>query len=164
MPTDLVFEKDSEGKIITTKPTLWHCHGSRSLRPLWALEEMGIDYDVVSMQFPPRINEPNYKEMNVLGTVPYFIDGQQRMSESTGICHYLVERYNHAALKIDIDDAEYATSYFSLALVIMPSYSVSSFSTQSEIPCLFRASSTRDFVNDILRSNLFFFEFLQVFY
>ena len=23
---------------------LWHCAGSRSLRPLWALEEMGLDY------------------------------------------------------------------------------------------------------------------------
>jgi glutathione S-transferase len=124
MPTDLVFEKDSEGKIITTKPTLWHCHGSRSLRPLWALEEMGIDYDVVPMQFPPRINELNFKEMNVLGTVPYFIDGQQRMSESTGICHYLVERYDHAALKIDINDAAYADYlnwlYMSDATLLFP--------------------------------------------
>lgn len=79
--------------ITTEKPTLWHCHASRSLRPLWTLAEMGIDYDVVSMQFPPRVFEPDYKEMNVLGTVPYFVDGETHMTESSGICHYLVERY-----------------------------------------------------------------------
>ncbi len=77
----------------TEKPTLWHCHDSRSLRPLWTLEEMGIDYDVVSMQFPPRYFEPGYKEINVLGTVPYFVDGDTHMTESSGICHYLIERY-----------------------------------------------------------------------
>ncbi|MGB5325056.1 MAG: glutathione S-transferase N-terminal domain-containing protein, partial [Pseudomonadales bacterium] len=107
MPTDLIFNRDSAGKILTDKPTLWHCHGSRSLRPLWALEESGIDYDVVNMQFPPRINEKNYKSMNVLGTVPYFIDGSQRLSESTAICHYLVERYGLDDLRVQVDHAEY---------------------------------------------------------
>ncbi|NNL11123.1 MAG: glutathione S-transferase family protein [Pseudomonadales bacterium] len=107
MPTDIQFKSDDQGKIVTDKPTLWHCHGSRSLRSLWALEEMGIDYDVVNMQFPPRINEENFKAMNPLGTVPYFIDGSQRLSESTGICHYLVERYQHDALRIAPDHVEY---------------------------------------------------------
>lgn len=107
MPSDLALERDSDGKLITQKPTLWHCHGSRSLRPLWALEEMGIDYDLVVMQFPPRINEKDYKQMNVLGTVPYFIDGKQRLSESTGICLYLVERYRHDALRLAADHQEY---------------------------------------------------------
>ncbi len=124
MPTDLVFERDNDGKIVTTKPTLWHCHGSRSLRPLWALEEMGIDYDVVPMQFPPRVNEPNFKDMNILGTVPYFIDGNRRMSESTGICHYLVERYEHTALRLDVGHAEYADYlnwlYMSDATLLFP--------------------------------------------
>lgn len=107
MPTDIKFARDEQGKILTDKPTLWHCHNSRSFRPLWALEEMGIDYDTVIMQFPPRINEDGYKEMNVLGTVPYFIDGCHRLSESTAICHYLVERYKHDALRIKVDHPEY---------------------------------------------------------
>ncbi|NNC54629.1 MAG: glutathione S-transferase family protein, partial [Pseudomonadales bacterium] len=107
MPTDKVFKRDPEGKIITDKPTLWHCHGSRSLRSLWALEESGIDYDVVNMQFPPRINEPDYKAMNVLGTVPYFIDGEQRLSESSGICLYLVERYKLDSLRIQSNHPAY---------------------------------------------------------
>ena len=27
---------------------LYHCNDARSLRPLWALEEMGLDYEPVS--------------------------------------------------------------------------------------------------------------------
>lgn len=91
----------------TDKPTLWHCHYSRSLRALWALEEMGIDYDVVEMQFPPRKNQTGYKEMNVLGTVPYFVDGDTHMTESTAICHYLVERYQQYNLGLRPDHPEF---------------------------------------------------------
>jgi len=107
MPSAKVFQRDGDGKIVTDKPTLWHCHGSRSLRPLWALEESGLDYAVVNMQFPPRINEPDYKAMNVLGTVPYFIDREQRLSESSAICHYLAERYALDALRIAPGHADY---------------------------------------------------------
>ena len=34
---------------------LWHCAGARSLRPLWALEEMGLDYELEVLPFPPRM-------------------------------------------------------------------------------------------------------------
>ena len=32
-----------------TKPKLWHCENARSLRPLWALEEMGIKVDYIEI-------------------------------------------------------------------------------------------------------------------
>ena len=32
---------------------LWHCNGSRSLRALWALEEMGMEYELEILPFPP---------------------------------------------------------------------------------------------------------------
>jgi len=72
---------------------LWHCYGSRSVRPLWALEEMGLEYEITSMQFPPRFKEEGYLQLNSLGTVPYFTDGDVTMTESSGICLYLVEKY-----------------------------------------------------------------------
>lgn len=90
-----------------SKPKLWHCYNARSLRPLWALEEMGIDYDLEVMLFPPRFRHEGYKELNVLGTVPYFVDGETTMTESTGICHYLVERYQQHQLRIKPDHPEY---------------------------------------------------------
>lgn len=97
---------DSTGPM---KPKLWHCHDARSLRPLWTLEEMGIDYDLKVMEFPPRYQEPGYLDLNVLGTVPYFVHGKTRMTESTAICHYLVDRFGHDTLRVDTDDPEYGS-------------------------------------------------------
>lgn len=72
---------------------LWHCNAARSLRPLWALEEMGLDYELEVLPFPPRIFQRDYLEVNRLGTVPYFVDGETEMTESSAICQYLVDRY-----------------------------------------------------------------------
>ena len=72
---------------------LWHCKDARSLRPLWAMEEMGLGYELEVLPFPPRFLRKDYLETNVLGTVPYFTDGDVRMTESSGICLYLVEKY-----------------------------------------------------------------------
>jgi glutathione S-transferase len=34
---------------------LWHCASARSLRPLWTLEELGMDYELEILPFPQRI-------------------------------------------------------------------------------------------------------------
>ena len=44
------------------------------------------------MEFPPRVTYPGYLDLNILGTVPTFIDGEITMTESSGICHYLAEK------------------------------------------------------------------------
>lgn len=72
---------------------LWHCAGARSLRPLWTLEELGLPYEIEIMPFPPRIFQRDYLGVNSLGTVPFFVDGDTEMTESVGICQYLVDRY-----------------------------------------------------------------------
>ena len=64
---------------------LYHCKNSRSVRPMWALEELGLSYDLVVMPFPPRSEYKGYLDINPLGTVPTFIDGDILMTESTGI-------------------------------------------------------------------------------
>ncbi len=86
---------------------LWHCAGSRSLRPLWALEEMGLDYDLEILTFPPRIFQRDYLEVNPLGTVPYFVDGDVHMTESSAICQYLVDRYQQYDFGLAPDHPEY---------------------------------------------------------
>lgn len=87
--------------------TLYHCRDARSLRPLWVLEEMGLDYELVTMGFPPRFKHPGYLEINPLGTVPTLIDGSLRMTESVGICQYLTERYGPNPLALGPADPEY---------------------------------------------------------
>ena len=86
---------------------LYHCPDARSLRVLWTLEEMGLDYELVNMGFPPRANYPGYLDINPLGTVPAFVDGDLTMTESSGICHYLVEKYGPSALGVNRDDPHY---------------------------------------------------------
>jgi glutathione S-transferase len=86
---------------------LYHCHDARSFRPLWALEELGLDYELVAMPFPPRVGFPGYLDINPLGTVPAFVDGPLTMTESSGICHYLAERSAPTPLRVDPAEAGY---------------------------------------------------------
>ena len=86
---------------------LYHCHNARSLRPLWALEELGCDYELVTMPFPPRVGYPGYLSINSLGTVPTFVDGDLTMTESSGICAYLAERHAPTPLRVDPSEPAY---------------------------------------------------------
>jgi glutathione S-transferase len=86
---------------------LYHCKNARSLRPLWTLEELGVDYELVNMPFPPRAAWPGYLDVNPLGTVPTFVDGELTMTESSGICHYLVDKHRPNALRVDPEESAY---------------------------------------------------------
>ena len=86
---------------------LYHCADARSLRPLWALEELGAEYELVNMAFPPRATYPGYLTINPLGTVPTFVDGEVTLTESTGICHYLGEKFAPTDLRVDPSEPAY---------------------------------------------------------
>jgi len=86
---------------------LWHCSGARSLRPLWALEEMGFEYELELMPFPPRMFKRDYLDVNILGTVPFFVDGDVQMTESCAIPQYLVDRYQRYDFGLRPDHPEY---------------------------------------------------------
>ena len=92
---------------------LWHCKGSRSIRPLWTLEEMGLHYELEVMQSPPRFMHAGYVEINPIGTVPFFTDdagGPEQIvqiTESAGISQYLVDRYGPSDLAVAVNEAGY---------------------------------------------------------
>ena len=86
---------------------LYHCKDARSLRPLWALEEMGLDFELINMDFPPRFTYPGYLDISPMGTVPAFVDGDLTMTESTGICQYLTDKYGPSELAMRPQEAEY---------------------------------------------------------
>ncbi len=86
---------------------LYHCHNARSFRPLWTLEEMGLNFELINMEFPPRATYPGYLDINPLGTVPTFVDGNLVMSESSGICQYLVDKYGPTHIGLTPDDPQY---------------------------------------------------------
>jgi glutathione S-transferase len=86
---------------------LWHCEDARSFRPLWALEELGLPYDLIVMPFPPRARAREYLDVNPLGTIPALVDGETFMTESAAIVQYLVSRYGPSPLAVEADDPAY---------------------------------------------------------
>src|SRR6202022_2119275 len=104
--------------------TLYHCHAARSFRPLWMLEEMGLPYDLKMLPFPPRVFAKEYLALNPLGTIPLMIDGETKMTESSGICHYLGTRYGPTPLVVGVDEPAYGAflnwMYFSDATLTFP--------------------------------------------
>jgi len=59
------------------------------------------------MPFPPRFLHKEYMDINILGTIPYLIDGEVEMTESVAMCQYLVEKYGPTDLRVNSDEADY---------------------------------------------------------
>ncbi len=86
---------------------LWHCRDARSFRCVWALEELGLEYELVMLPFPPRWRQPEYLDLNPLGTIPFFEDGPARMTESAAICEYLATKHGAGTLGVAPDEADF---------------------------------------------------------
>jgi len=86
---------------------LYHCHDARSFRPLWTLEELGLPYELRMLPFPPRVRAKDYLGINPLGTIPYFVDGEARMTESAAITEYLCAKHSPGNLAVGIEEAGY---------------------------------------------------------
>lgn len=86
---------------------LYHCWSARSFRVLWLLEEMQLPYQLELLPFPPRILKADYLEINPLGTIPFLVDGETRMTESVAICQYLATRHGPTPLNVAPDEAAY---------------------------------------------------------
>ena len=104
--------------------TLYHCDAARSFRPLWMLEELNLTYELKMLPFPPRVLAKDYLALNPLGTIPFMKDGETRMTESSGICHYLATKYGPTPLVVGLDEPAYGAflnwMYFSDATLTFP--------------------------------------------
>jgi len=77
--------------------TLHHLEQSRSFRILWALEELGLDYEIkFHKRLPSFAAPPELKKVHPLGKAPILIDGEQVLTESAVILQYLQETYDLA--------------------------------------------------------------------
>lgn len=88
---------------------LYHCVSARSFRALWALEELGLPYELVMLPFPPRQHARDFLALNPLGTVPLLVHGDTRMTESAAICQYLCSLVPATPLQLLPGDAEYGS-------------------------------------------------------
>jgi glutathione S-transferase len=86
---------------------IYATENSRAMRPIWTAEEMGLDYQLNMMPFPPRVFMKEYLDVNILGTVPYLIDNNIEMTESVAISQYLVEKYGPTDLQVKSNEKDY---------------------------------------------------------
>ena len=75
--------------------TLHYLQCSRSFRILWALEELGMDYQVEYYQRLPSYAAPeSLKQIHPLGKAPILVDDENVIVESAVILDYLQQQYD----------------------------------------------------------------------
>jgi glutathione S-transferase len=74
--------------------TLYHANQSRSVRPRWLLEELGVPYTVVRLDLAAgEQKRPEYLKINPNGTVPALVDDDLALFESAAIVQYLADKF-----------------------------------------------------------------------
>ena len=87
---------------------LYHVARTRSVRVLWLLEELGLDYELETMPFDPKaLQSVDYLALSPFGKVPVLVDGGQTLFESVAIMQYLLYHYGEGALQPDEQAPEY---------------------------------------------------------
>ena len=77
---------------------LYHAQLTRSVRILWLLEELGLPYELATVQFSPPSPTTGFSQQTPLGKFPAIEDGDLRMFESGAILEYILERYGKGRL------------------------------------------------------------------
>ena len=67
---------------------------SRAFRSLWALEEIGVEYENVPVNFIGDSKKPEYLAINPNGRIPALVDGDLTLFESMAINLYLARKYD----------------------------------------------------------------------
>ncbi len=78
---------------------LYGYRNGRSLRALWALEEIGAAYEYVEVDvMHGEGRKPSFLKINPGGKVPVLDDGGTIVTESAAICIHLAEKYPESGL------------------------------------------------------------------
>lgn len=77
---------------------LHHAVQTRSMRVLWLLHELGVEFHVVEMPFDKSLRRPEFLSLSPAGRVPALEIEGERMFESGAIVEYLCERFPDTGL------------------------------------------------------------------
>lgn len=79
--------------------TIFHSPMSRSCRVIWLAEELGLDYQLETLElFTKEMSGPGYLAIHPLGKVPAIQDGELVLWETMAIMEYLIAKYSDGAL------------------------------------------------------------------
>lgn len=99
---------------MTKKLTLHHLEYSQSFRILWLLEELGLDYELVSYNRDPvsMLAPAEYKAVSPLGTAPVITDGDLVLAESSAILDYIMDMKPDSPMRPQVGDKHRARYLF----------------------------------------------------
>lgn len=88
---------------------LYFAPKSRAVRIAWLLEEMGLDYDLVSHALgDPAMRSAEFRtQVHPMGRVPVLVDGDVHIMESGAILEYLITRYGDGQFRPAPDSTDY---------------------------------------------------------
>lgn len=70
------------------------------VRPIWILEELGLPYTIVPVDFSPEFRQTEeWRNINPVGKVPAMTDGDLTMFESVAMMQYILDRYGGGRLQ-----------------------------------------------------------------
>ncbi|MCC8988107.1 MAG: glutathione S-transferase, partial [Candidatus Contendobacter sp.] len=78
---------------------VYGCPHTRSTRVVWALEEVGAEYEYQKVDlFAGEGRQPAYLALNPGGKVPALADGDLVLTESSAICTYIGDAFPASGL------------------------------------------------------------------
>lgn len=87
---------------------VWHAAPTRSMRIVWALEELGLPYELQPFTFDRAyLKTPEWRAISPSGKVPVVHDDGKPLIESVAIIHYLSEKYAEGRLSRRPADPDY---------------------------------------------------------
>ena len=84
---------------------------SRAFRSLWALEEIGVEYENVAVNFLDDAKKPQYLAINPNGRIPALVDGDVTLFESMAINLYLAKKYDGGLQPKSLEDEARAVQW-----------------------------------------------------
>lgn len=76
---------------------LYSAPRTRAIRVAWLLEELGVPYELETVEFKPTTSE-FFIQDTPTGKIPTLVDGDVVLCESGAILEYLIERHDDGAL------------------------------------------------------------------
>ncbi len=89
---------------------LYYIPTTRAVRPRWVLEEMGLSYELITVDIETT-RQRDYQKLHPHGKVPVLVDEGVVIYESSAICSYLSDRYIDQGLAPALDSSARAYYY-----------------------------------------------------
>lgn len=107
-PTTAASGAGGRGGVAAPVIRLHHCHQTRSMRVLWLLNELGVEFELVVHPFDKSLRSAEYLALNPAGRVPALEVEGETWWESGAIVELLCERFPEAGLGRAPESAERA--------------------------------------------------------